>query len=188
MQLRDIAEWEKMHGRIPEGSVVMVRSDWYKKWSDAGRFSTLPHPGISLAALQFLHLERRILFHGHEPLDTDTTPNLEGEIWLLKNDFAQAEGVANLDQVPESGALLSIGFAKPLGGTGGYARYVAIAPKGWRHGVSVREVPGAPLPKKDHDLKRDAEGVMRWASRGNRGRPSLVQTLLASGRCRHHNC
>ena len=36
-------------------------------------------PGVSLAALQFLHEERAILFHGHEPLDTDSTANLEGE-------------------------------------------------------------------------------------------------------------
>ncbi|HQA32843.1 MAG TPA: cyclase family protein, partial [Casimicrobium huifangae] len=28
MTVADIAQWEKHHGRIPEGSVVMVRSDW----------------------------------------------------------------------------------------------------------------------------------------------------------------
>jgi kynurenine formamidase len=39
-------------------------------------------PGVSLDALKFLHLQRHILFHGHEPLDTDTTPTLEGEHWL----------------------------------------------------------------------------------------------------------
>lgn len=31
---------------------------------------------------------RHILFHGHEPLDTDTTPNLEGEYWLMHNGYA----------------------------------------------------------------------------------------------------
>ena len=62
------------------------------------------------------------MFHGHEPLDTDTTPNLEGEYWLRHNYYCQAEGVTNLDQVPEAGALIAIGFAKPEGGTGGYAR------------------------------------------------------------------
>lgn len=86
LQIADIEEWEKEHGRIPEGSVVFVRSDWYKKWSDAARFNQKPFPGVSLDALKFLHLERKILFHGHEPLDTDTTPNLEGEHWLLHND------------------------------------------------------------------------------------------------------
>ncbi|WP_419898039.1 cyclase family protein [Roseomonas sp. USHLN139] len=161
LQRADIEAWEARHGRIPEGAVVMVRSDWHKRWSDRARFNQKPFPGISLAALQFLHLERQILFHGHEPLDTDTTPNLEGEHWLMHNNFAQAEGVANLDQVPEAGALITIGFAKPLGGTGGYARYVAIAPAGWPHGVGLTEAPGAPLPTQPHPLRRDAQGVMR---------------------------
>lgn len=108
----------KKHGTIPEGSVVMIRSDWYKKWSDVARFNQKPFPGITLDALKFLHLKRKILFHGHEPLDTDTTPTLEGEAWLLRNHYTQAEGVANLDRVPETGALVAIGFAKPEGGTG----------------------------------------------------------------------
>ena len=161
LQLDDVKAWESQHGQIPAGAVVMVRSDWYKKWDDAQRFSSQPHPGVSLDALKFLHQERHILMHGHEPLDTDMTPDLEGETWLLKHNFAQAEGVANLDKVPETGALISIGFAKPLGGTGGYARYIAIAPDDWQYGVSVNEVPGVPLPMADHDLKRDANGVLR---------------------------
>ena len=159
--VEDIQAWEAEHGRIPEGAVVMIRSDWYKGWDDVARFNKKPFPGITLDALKFLHLERSILFHGHEPLDTDTTPTLEGEAWLLHNHFAQAEGVANLDKVPEAGALITIGFAKPEGGTGGYARYVAIAPSDWQYGVSVIEAPGAPLPKQPHPLKRDENGVMR---------------------------
>lgn len=99
--------------------------------------------------------------HGHEPLDTDTTPNAEGEAWLMHNNFAQAEGVTNLDKVPEAGALISIGFAKPLGGAGGYARYVAIAPANWKYGETVLTAPGAPLPTQKYPLKRDDLGVMR---------------------------
>ncbi len=161
LQVQDVLDWEAEHGRIPEGAVVMVRSDWYKKWSDIERFGQAPFPGVSLDALKFLHLERNILFHGHEPLDTDTTPTLEGEAWLMHNHFAQAEGVANLDQVPEAGALIVIGFAKPKGGTGGYARYVAVVPKDWPHGVSVTEMPGAPLPTQTAPLTRDENGVLR---------------------------
>ncbi len=159
--IEDIKAWEARHGTVPEGSVVMIRSDWYKGWADAERFAVAPFPGIKLDALQFLHLERKILFHGHEPLDTDTTPTLEGEAWLMHNHFAQAEGVANLDQVPEAGALIAIGFAKPLGGTGGYARYIAIAPADWQFGTTIAEAPGAPLPKQTAPLKRDENGVLR---------------------------
>lgn len=159
--VEDIKAWEARHGPVPEGSVVMIRSDWYKRWNDVARFNQKPFPGITLDALKYLHLERKILFHGHEPLDTDTTPTLEGEYWLMHNHFTQAEGVANLDQVPEAGALIAIGFAKPEGGTGGYARYVAIAPADWPHGVTIADAPGAPLPKQPAPLRRDANGVMR---------------------------
>jgi kynurenine formamidase len=161
LQVGDIEAFEQEHGRIPAGSVVFVRSDWSKKWDDVANFNSKPFPGVGLDALKFLHLEREILFHGHEPLDTDTTPTLEGEAWLLHNHFTQAEGVANLDQVPPTGALVTIGFAKPLGGTGGYARYVAIAPADWPHGVTIAQAPGAPLPRQPAPLRRDAHGVMR---------------------------
>jgi len=159
--VEDIRAWEKKHGRIPAGAVVMIRSDWHKKWADVARFNQKPFPGIKLDALKFLHLERKILFHGHEPLDTDTTPTLEGEAWLMHNHFCQAEGVANLDQVPEAGALITIGFAKPEGGTGGYARYIAICPPGWQYGRTVAQAPGAPLPKQPFPLRRDVKGVLR---------------------------
>jgi kynurenine formamidase len=157
----DVLEWERRHGRVPEGAVVMFRSDWSKKWSDPGRFTRAPFPGVSLAALEFLHLERHILMHGHEPLDTDdTAPKFVAETWLLQHNYAQAEGVANLDQVPESGALISIGFAKFAGGTGGFARYIAIAPATWPHGVTMDRASGAPLPTHAHPLRRGTDGVL----------------------------
>jgi kynurenine formamidase len=159
--VEDIRRWERRHGPIPEGSVVMFRSDWSKKWHDPKRFTAPPFPGVSLAALKYLHLERHILMHGHEPLDTDNTaPKFEGETWLLQHNYAQAEGVANLDQVPESGALIAIGFAKFQGGTGGFARYIAIAPKDWPYGVTIEQASGAPLPMHEHALERGADGVL----------------------------
>lgn len=158
----DIEAWEGRYGPIPAGSVVMIRSDWWKKWGDPKRFTTQPFPGVTLAALQYLHLERHILMHGHEPLDTDNTaPKFVGETWLLEHDFAQAEGVANLDQVPECGALITIGFAKFEGGTGGFARYIAIAPADWPHGTTIEEEPGAPLPGRMRPLRRGSDGVLR---------------------------
>jgi kynurenine formamidase len=159
--VKDIKVWEGQYGTIPQGAVVMIRSDWHKRWRDTERFNRKPFPGVSLDALKFLHLQRKILFHGHEPLDTDTTPTLEGEDWLLHNHYCQAEGVACLDRVPEAGALIAIGFAKPEGGTGGYARYIAICPPDWPHGTSVIETPGAPLHPQPFPLRRDERGVLK---------------------------
>lgn len=161
LQVSDILAFEARHGRIPEGSVVFVHSGWSEDWPDPALAARNPFPGVSLDALKFLHLERRILFHGHEPLDTDATPTLEGEAWLMHNGYAQAEGVTNLDKVPPVGALVAIGYPKFGGGLGGYARYVAICPPDWGYGVSVGEVAEAPLPRSAKPLVFDPERGMR---------------------------
>lgn len=143
----DVRAWESVNGAVPADCVVMVRSDWSKRWPDKARFVPADgkFPGVSLEALQFLHLERRILFHGHEPLDTDNTPTLEGEDWLMNNGYMQAEGVANLDQAPARGALIAIGFPRFKGGTGGFASFTAICPEDWSAGVAPGEVADAPF-------------------------------------------
>ena len=159
LKVADVKAFEKANGRIPAGSVVMVRSDWSRRWTEelgaAKALAADPaFPGVSLAALKFLHLKRHILFHGHEPLDTDTTPTLEGESWLMHHGYTQAEGVANLAGVPATGCLVSIGFPEFKGGLGGYARYIAICPPSTRKGarISSRD---APLSKRSKVLKWD---------------------------------
>ncbi|HJT11736.1 MAG TPA: cyclase family protein [Dongiaceae bacterium] len=160
LQVADIEAFEREHGRIPEGSVVFVRSDWSKDWPNPELATRKPFPGVSLDALMFLHQQRRILFHGHEPLDTDTTPTLEGEAWLMHNGYAQAEGVANLDGVPATGCLVTIGYPKFKGGTGGLARYVAICPPETPVGATVGPN-DAPLPKSDKALRWDSSAGTR---------------------------
>jgi kynurenine formamidase len=159
LSVDDIRAFEKKQGRIPAGSVVMVRSDWSKRWTtDPAQAKALAadgnFPSVSLAALKFLHLKRNILFHGHEPLDTDSTPTLEGEYWLMHNGYAQAEGVNNLAGVPAKGCLVSFGFPKFKGGLGGYARYIAICPPSTRKGVKISKA-DAPLPEFNSPLHWD---------------------------------
>jgi kynurenine formamidase len=156
LQVSDIKRFEKRHGRIPRGSVVMVRSDWSKRWTEdpqqAKALAADPDfPGVSLKALKFLHIKRHILLHGHEPLDTDTTPTLEGESWLMHHGYTQAEGVDNLDAPAATGCLVDIGYPKFAGGVGGYARFVAICPPSVKAGrrISGRD---APLPRSDAAL------------------------------------
>ena len=102
LTVADIREFERRHGRIPEGlggdGALRLVEEVDGRPRDAKALAADPNfPGVSLTALQFLHLKRHILFHGHEPLDTDTTPTLEGEYWLMHNGYTQAEGVENLD-------------------------------------------------------------------------------------------
>jgi kynurenine formamidase len=161
LTVADIRAWEIKHGTIPAGSVVFVRSDWSKRWPSPQLPKLKKFPGVSLPALKLLQQQRHILFHGHEPLDTDSSPTLEGESWLMHHGYAQAEGVANLDKVPATGCLVDIGYPKFGGGTGGYARFVAICPPGSRHGVKIGQVPEAPMRKYASPLHWDTQSGMR---------------------------
>ena len=161
LRVADIKRFERRHGRIPRGSVVFVRSDWSKRWPDPALATLTEFPGVSLRALKFLHLKRHILFHGHEPLDTDSTPTLEGESWLMHHGYAQAEGVASLVGVPATSCLVEIGYPKFAGGLGGYARYVAICPRSTRRGVRIGHVPEAPLRQYSSPLHWDTTRGMR---------------------------
>ena len=71
----------------------------------------------------------------------------------------QVEGATNLHLLPPFGCLVSIGFAKISGGSGGYARLIAICPADHPHGVTIDEAPGAPLPKQPAPLRR-VNGVL----------------------------
>jgi hypothetical protein len=79
----------------------------------------------------------------------------------MHHGYAQAEGVTNLDKVPPVGALVAIGFPKLGGGTGGYARYIAICPPDWKYGVSSSQIAEAPLPRSDKPLVFDPQQGMR---------------------------
>ncbi|KAJ1960787.1 hypothetical protein GGI12_003612 [Dipsacomyces acuminosporus] len=158
LTVQDVLDWEKVHGTVPKGSVVFVRSDWSKTWP---KVNTDVFPQVHLDAVKFLHLNRTILFHGHEPLDTDMTPQFDSERWLLTHGYAQAEGVTNLDQVSPTGCLLSTGFPKFAGGTGNYVRYVAICPPEWEHGLTPGSFDEAPMAKYPSPLQWNEEKGFR---------------------------
>ncbi|KAJ2547985.1 hypothetical protein EV175_005008 [Coemansia sp. RSA 1933] len=143
LSIDDVLEWERVHGSIPKRAVVFVRSDWSRTWPYV---DTQVFPQVALETVQFLHLSRGILFHGHEPLDTDMTPAFDAESWILRNGYAQAEGVTNLHLVPPTGCLLSTGFPKFVGADGNYVRYIAVCPAEWQFGSVPGSTPEAPMP------------------------------------------
>ena len=91
------------------------------------------YPGWSLEALKFLVQDRNIVAIGQETTDTDPGVNVTedrypAETYILGENRYQIELLANLDQVPEYGAIAVITFPKPLKGSGFPARVFAILP------------------------------------------------------------
>jgi kynurenine formamidase len=54
MTVDDIHAWEQRNGKIPDGAVVFIRSDWSKEWPNPELATRKEFPGVTLAALKFL--------------------------------------------------------------------------------------------------------------------------------------
>jgi len=129
LSVDDIRAWETKHGRVPAGAFAALRTDMSKDWeSNPARFKRSPFPAWSLAAIKFLFDERKVTAIGHESLDTDTTDAMDSETWILKQNHFQIEAMANLDQVPATGAVIVVTWPKVEHGVGFPARAFAILP------------------------------------------------------------
>lgn len=139
LSVDDIKAWEKKYGMIPEGSFCAMRSDWSKRWPSDEKMANKDkdgvdhYPGWSMEALKYMFEVRHIMACGHEATDTDhgvktSKDNYEGEYYVLAQDHYQIELLANLDQVPECGALVIAAWPKPEYGSGFPARVFAIVP------------------------------------------------------------
>jgi kynurenine formamidase len=139
LTLERVKKWESDHGAVPAGGFVALRTDWSKRWPDAAAMQNKDakgiahYPGWSLPALRYLYEERKITASGHETTDTDpgsaTSKDDYGlENYILSHDHYQIELLTNLDQLPESGAIIFATFPKAKGGSGFPARVFAIAP------------------------------------------------------------
>lgn len=134
----DVRAWEARHGRMPENSLVVARTDWSRRWGGdmyAHDADGRPHaPGWGLDALQLLD-ERGVAAIGHETMDADpVATGRDGDDgftcqrWWLGRGKWLVELLTGLDAVPEASALAVAAWPKPLGGTGFPARVVAILP------------------------------------------------------------
>lgn len=139
LTLQDIRDWEARNGPIPAGSFVAMQTGWSSRWPDdiamqnRDRDGVAHYPGWSLETLKFLYETRKITASGHETTDTDpgistTKDNYECESYVLGTNHYQIELIANLDRVPEKGAILICTFPKPAQGSGFPARLIAITP------------------------------------------------------------
>jgi kynurenine formamidase len=139
ISMDDIKAWEKKYGKIPANAFVAMRTDWSKKWPNAKAMRNADdkgvahYPGWSKEVLAYLYEERKITASGHETTDTDpgiatSKGDYSLETYILSRDKYQIELLANLDKVPQYGAIALVTFPKPKKGTGFPARVFAILP------------------------------------------------------------
>jgi kynurenine formamidase len=135
MEPQHIEEWEAAHGTIPEGSWVLMRTDWSKR-DDPAAFLNMTDsgprsPGPSPAAIEFL-VRRDVNGWGVEAIGTDAGQGFAFEpafpahhLMHGSNKFGLAS-LCNLDQLPPTGAVLITAPLKIERGSGSPLRVLAL--------------------------------------------------------------
>jgi len=134
VRLVDIAAWETIHSRIPPAAVVMAHTGWDRRWNSPESYRNMDlngvrhFPGFSLEAAQFLTDERDAAGLGIDTLSVDAGYATDFPVhhYTASRGVYHLEAVANLDQVPATGATVVVAPAKLLGGSGGPVRLFAL--------------------------------------------------------------
>ncbi|MBO9462363.1 cyclase family protein [Labrenzia sp. R5_0] len=130
-----IANWECDHGRIPEDAWVLMRTDWSKRRGAdyLNMRADGPHsPGPTPEAIRFLIEERNIRGFGTETVGTDAgqgahyVPPYPAHYFLHGAGKYGLQCLANLDQLPATGAVLIAAPLKIKNGTGSPLRVLAM--------------------------------------------------------------
>jgi kynurenine formamidase len=135
----DVKAWESIHGRIPAGSIVLLRTGWGARWPDKKRYlgddkpgdaSNLHFPSFGEDAATLLVGERRVAAIGLDTASVDYGPSKDFPVHRVAAaaDVPGFENVANLEQVPETGAWVIALPMKIAAGSGGPLRIVALVP------------------------------------------------------------
>jgi kynurenine formamidase len=135
LRVMRVEKWEALHGRLPSGAVVLLRTGWASRWPDQARYRNMDaggvmhFPGFSVEAARFL-IERGAVGLGIDTLSIDYGPSKDFEVHrvTLPAGLYQLENLANLDQLPEAGAFLISAPIKLEGGSGGPVRVFALLP------------------------------------------------------------
>jgi kynurenine formamidase len=136
----DVEEFEKEHGEISAGTIVLMRTDWSDHWPDAmaylgddtpGDASKLQFPGFGAEATKILTEERKVAMLGVDTASVDYGKSQDFIVHRIgaAQGVANLENLTNLDQLPATGATIIALPMKIEGGSGGPARVVALVPK-----------------------------------------------------------
>ena len=141
VSVADFETWEGRHGRIPDGSIVLLRTGFGTRWPDRasymgtdergpGAVAKLHFPGLSAEAATWLIAERSIDAIGIDTpsIDRGQSAGFESHRILFERDIPAFENVAQLETLPETGFHIIALPMKIAGGSGGPLRIVAVLP------------------------------------------------------------
>lgn len=141
VSVADFEAWERRHGRIPDGSIVLLRTGFARHWPDRERYmgtaergaaavAKLHFPGLAPAAARWLVQERDIAAIGLDTPSIDHGPSQDfmAHRILFEENIPAFENVASMEGLPETGFEVIALPMKIRGGSGGPLRIIAVLP------------------------------------------------------------
>lgn len=139
--VEDITSWESENGQIPDGSIVLLETGFGRHWPDRVKYlgtdkrgpegvAELHFPGLHQDAARWLVENRKISAVGLDTasIDYGQTQTFDSHVILMTHNIPAFENVANIEQVPKSGAQIVALPIKIKRGSGGPLRIVAFVP------------------------------------------------------------
>jgi kynurenine formamidase len=149
----DFRRWEKRHGRIPQGAIVLIDTGFARHWPNRVAYmgtaergtaavAQLHFPGLHADAARWLIEARRIHAVGLDTPSIDHGPSrmFETHRVLFEANVPAFENLANLDALPATGFEVTALPMKIRGGSGAPLRAIAVVP------VAERNEPGGDDP------------------------------------------
>ncbi len=137
--ISDFERWEAEHGRIPNGSIVLLDTGYARFWPDRrDYFGTdsrgqegvreLHFPGLHPEAAAWLVHERRVKAVGIDTasIDFGQSTKFEAHVALLSQNVPVFENLTKLPDLPTRGFDVIALPMKIAGGTGGPLRIIAV--------------------------------------------------------------
>lgn len=135
----DFKAWEKAHGRLPDGAIVLLRTGFGQYWPDklkymgttergAAAVAKLHFPGLHPDAARWLTTERSIHAIGLDTpsIDYGQSTRFESHQTLFQQNIPAFENLANLDRLPATGLWVAALPMKIKDGSGGPLRIAAL--------------------------------------------------------------
>ena len=135
----DVGAFEKEHGAIARGAIVLVRTGWSRHWPDAkaylgddtpGDASKLSFPSYGVEAARLLVEDRGVGALGIDTASIDYGPSADFMVHrtAAARNVPGLENLTNLDRLPARGAVVIALPMKIEGGSGGPLRAIALVP------------------------------------------------------------
>jgi kynurenine formamidase len=137
--IEEVKAWEARHGRIAEGTIVLLRTGWSARWPDRKRYlgddtpgdaSRLHFPSYGTEAVGVLVRERKVAALGVDTasIDAGSAKDFPVHQVVAAANVPGFENLARLEDLPATGAWIVALPMKIANGSGGPLRAIALLP------------------------------------------------------------